>query len=294
MEYNVDESAGFCWGVVRTIEKVEEVLDNNKDRNVYVLGQIIHNPRESERLEKKGLRTVVREDFPGIAADNPIVIIRAHGEPPSTYYLAESYGIELIDATCPLVKNLQKRVSNFYREGWQIIIFGKPDHAEVVGLRGVCNDECIVVRSAAEALEAVDFDRKTILLSQTTMNKRIFEEIRAALQGKVSDMEIIAGDEMFKARDTICRYVADREENLKEFAEQNDAVLFVAGRNSSNGKMLYNICKDANPRTYFMENYSEFEPEWLGGVDKVGITGATSTPQWYLKNIQAKLKEYFD
>ncbi|MFW5701814.1 MAG: 4-hydroxy-3-methylbut-2-enyl diphosphate reductase [Bacteroidota bacterium] len=292
MKFNIDDSAGFCWGVVRTIEIVEETLQKYPNRPVYVLGQIIHNPRESERLEKMGLCTIGHDDFPGIAAERPVVLIRAHGEPPSTYIAAEKHGIELIDATCPLVKNLQKRVAGFYKDGWQIVILGKHDHAEVVGLRGVCGDECIVVRTPAEALEKVDFSRKTVLVSQTTMDKFLFAEIRKALEKKAAKLHTIENCE-FRARDTICKYVSGREEKLRDFAKANDAVLFVAGRNSSNGKMLYGICENANTRTYFMENYSEFRQEWLINAKNIGITGATSTPQWYLKYVKSQLEDKF-
>lgn len=292
MLINIDESSGFCWGVVRTIDKVEEILKLNKDRDVYVLGHIIHNPREIERLEKIGLKTITHKEIPTLAGEDAIVIIRAHGEPPSTYEIAAKYGIELIDATCPLVTSLQKRVKKYYEQGYQIVIFGKRDHAEVVGLRGVCNDECIVIKSANEALEKVDFSRKTVLFSQTTMNKIVFEEISAVL--KYSVEEIVDGmqpDEMFRSLNTICKYVSDRDESLRSFARNNDVILFVAGRKSSNGKSLFRVVSGVNPKSFFIEDYSEIDYTWFEGAEKLGITGATSTPKWYLAKVRDIIQE---
>ena len=194
MAVTIDKYSGFCWGVVRTVEIAEESLDI--DGKVYVLGHIIHNPKEIERLENKGLETITVDDFPRIASESkingvqPKVLIRAHGEPPETYRKAFELGIEIIDATCPVVTKLQERVRKFYDQGYQIIIFGKKDHAEVLGVRGVCNDKCIVVSTVEDALQQVKLDVKTVLFSQTTMDRPTFLAIKEALQSQIKDLKI--------------------------------------------------------------------------------------------------------
>lgn len=290
MIISIDDSAGFCWGVVKTIDKVEEVLQNSIDEQVYVLGDIIHNPREIERLEAKGLKTVTHSELKNITKENSKVIIRAHGEPPSTFKLADDLGLNVVDATCPLVQALQNRIKKAYDSGYQIVVYGKKDHAEVIGISGVCNGECIVIKSVEEALEKVDFSRKTMLFSQTTMEKQAFFEIKDALERKVIDF-IDGGEvnELFIAKNTLCKYVYGREDKLVEFAKNNDIVIFVAGRNSSNGKSLYHICQKVNPNSYFIEDMDEIELNWFDGIERVGITGATSTPQWYMEKIKDKL-----
>lgn len=294
MQVTIDTASGFCWGVVRTIDKVEETLNLEHDKKVYILGDVIHNPKEIERLEKKGLKAISPADLSSIDAENSKVLIRAHGEPPETYRRANELGINLIDATCPLVTSLQKRVADFYNKGYQIVIFGKKEHAEVIGLRGVCNDECIVVKSVEEALESIDFDKKTVLISQTTMDRPTFFSIKEAIQGKVTELyDEDMLKEHFVAKDTLCKAVYGREEKLKEFAANNDAVLFVAGRNSSNGKSLFRVCKESNPRTYFIEDIGDIDNNWFNGSEKVGITGATSTPQWFMEEVKNYLERKF-
>jgi 4-hydroxy-3-methylbut-2-en-1-yl diphosphate reductase len=291
MKINIDESSGFCWGVVRTIEIVEELLKKNDGVPVYILGHIIHNPREIERLEKEGLKTISHSELPSLAGKKAVVIIRAHGEPYSTYKLAKKLGIKLIDATCPLVTNLQKRIRKFYEEGYQIVIFGEREHAEVIGLRGVCNDECIVIKSAEEALEKIDFNRKTILFSQTTMNKQDYNKIKEALKSHVIELfDASEAGDRFIAKNTICKYVSVRDDNLRKFAKDNDSILFVAGRNSSNGKSLYNVCKGVNPKTHFIEDVKEIDYSWFNGIENLGLTGATSTPQWYLNLVKEEIE----
>lgn len=290
MEVIIDSNSGFCWGVVRTIEIAEETLEKYKGNNVYILGQIIHNPNEVKRLEGKGLKTITHSQLKDLGWKKAKVLIRAHGEPPSTYELAKSVGVELIDATCPLVTALQNRVAKFYREGYQIIIFGKREHPEVIGLRGVCNDECIIIKSPDEIDKKVDFQRKTILLSQTTMDKHIFKEIRQKLEEKIKE---VYSFEDYKTqlvvKDTLCRAVFGREESLKQFASSVDVVLFVAGKNSSNGQSLFKICKEANPNSFFIEDYNEIDLKWFEASSRIGITGATSTPLWYMEQIRNKI-----
>lgn len=289
MEVTVDKSAGFCWGVVRAIEFAENELSLTP--NMYSLGEIIHNSVEVERLKKAGLTTVTIEDFPKLAKGSK-VLIRAHGEPPSTYKKAVEYGIELIDATCPVVTKVQERIMKYAEKGFQVVIFGKKDHAEVIGLRGVTNDEAVVVLSVKEALESVNFERPTVLFSQTTMDRETFSAIKNALE-KIANLEVGSLEEEaveFHAKNTICGQVSGRDKKLREFAKDNDIIIFTAGKKSSNGKVLYNIAKEENEKTYFAETVDDLNPEWFSNVTKVGITGATSTPHW----VMAQMKEYIE
>ncbi|NQW29394.1 MAG: 4-hydroxy-3-methylbut-2-enyl diphosphate reductase [Ignavibacteria bacterium] len=289
MKVTIDKQSGFCWGVVRTVQIAEQQLNDKTERNVYVLGNIIHNPKEIERLAEKGLRTIQVEDFPSISNSGAKVIIRAHGEPPDTYRAAWDNKIEIIDATCPVVTKLQERVRKFYDQGFQIVIFGKKDHAEVLGVRGVVHDSCVVVQTVAEAMELVQLDKPTVLFSQTTMDRPTFYEVRDALKKKIADlvvdsMENIASE--FHAKDTICGQVSGRENQLITYAKSNDVIVFVAGRASSNGKVLFDIAKKANPNTHFVEDITEINPEWFNGANTAGISGATSTPHWYMMQVQ--------
>ncbi len=289
MTITIDPRAGFCWGVVRTVQIAEEILEQSPPGSVYVLGHIIHNPREIERLAARGLKTLSSRDEIASLPQGSKVLIRAHGEPPETYRLARQHHIEIIDATCPVVTKLQERVRKFYDLGYQIVIFGKRNHAEVIGVRGVCNDECIVVEHVEDALEQVDVRKKTVLFSQTTMDRPTFLRLRDALKSRideliVEEMGTIATE--FHAKDTICGQVSGREEDLRRFARQNDVVIFVAGKESSNGRVLFAVAQSENPRTYFIEEVSEIQPSWFDGVETVGITGATSTPQWYMEEVR--------
>ena len=289
MKVNIDNKSGFCWGVVRTVDIAESTLSENNTSNTYILGHIIHNPKEIDRLAHKGLRTISHEDFERIANEDKDakIIIRAHGEPPATYQKADELGLNIIDATCPLVTNLQNRVRKYYELGYQIIIFGKKEHAEVIGLRGVCNDQCIVIKTYEEAEKLTDFSRKTVLMSQTTMDKKLFHKIQDYLNEKINELINLGEiDEKLLARDTTCRAVTSREEPLKKFATDNDVMIFVSGKNSSNGKSLFNTCLQVNPKTYFIEDISEINDEWFAGAETVGISGATSTPQWYMEQVK--------
>lgn len=285
MRVSIDKNSGFCWGVVRTVDIAEEVMQESPE--LYSLGPIIHNPMEINRLKEKGLETITRDDFEKLRGKK--VLIRAHGEPPSTYALARKHGIELIDATCPVVTKVQERIRKFYDKGYQVVIFGKKDHAEVIGLAGHTNNEAIVIKSVEETSK-IDFSRKTVLFSQTTMDKPTFYEIAKVLKEKIqAEFEVGTFEESaldFHAKDTICGQVSGRDKKLREYASQNDAMIFVAGKNSSNGKVLYDICKEANPTTYFIEDESELKSEWFEGRESVGISGATSTPQWLMEKVK--------
>ncbi|MBM2844939.1 MAG: 4-hydroxy-3-methylbut-2-enyl diphosphate reductase [Bacteroidetes bacterium] len=289
MKVTVDQHSGFCWGVVRTIDIAEEELKATAE--LHSLGPVIHNPMEIERLAKKGLETITYADFERLRGKT--VLIRAHGEPPSTYELAKKHGVTLIDATCPVVTKVQERIRKFYDKGYQIVIFGKKDHAEVIGLVGHVNNEAIVIKSVDE-IGKVDVSKKTVLFSQTTMDKPTFYEIARLLKEKIGEFEVGTFEESaidFHAKDTICGQVSGRDKKLREFAAQNDVMVFVAGRNSSNGKVLYDICRASNPHTYFVEDETELKREWFVGKETVGISGATSTPQWLMERVKLSVEQ---
>ena len=289
MKVTVDQNSGFCWGVVRTIDIAEQELHESK--KLYSLGDIIHNPIEIERLQEKGLATISLEDLKDVK--DAKVLIRAHGEPPETFRRAKELGIELIDATCPVVTKVQERIRKFYDNGYQVVIFGKKDHAEVIGLVVHTNGTSIVVKSSEE-VDKLDLTKKTVLFSQTTMDKATFYLIRDEIKSRIkAEFEVGTFEEMaidFHAKDTICGQVSGRDKKLREFSRSNDVMVFVAGRKSSNGKVLYEIAKEENPNTYFVEDDKELQPEWFSAAETVGISGATSTPQWLMDRIKVSIE----
>ena len=288
MKVTVDKSSGFCWGVVRTVDIAEKELAVGE--KLYSLGDIIHNPVEIERLRSKGLETVTHDDLAKLRGAK--ILIRAHGEPPETYKRAQELGITLIDATCPVVGKVQERIRRFYDNGYQIVIFGKIEHAEVIGLVGQTNGEAIVIKSLNE-IDKVKLDRKTVLFSQTTMDKPTFYSIKEELSKKIKELVVGSIEELateFLAKDTICGQVFGREKKIREFAAENDFIIFVAGRHSSNGKVLYEIVKSVNSRIQFIEDIQELQPEWFEGIETVGVTGATSTPQWLMERVKEKIE----
>jgi 4-hydroxy-3-methylbut-2-en-1-yl diphosphate reductase len=291
MKVSIDQHSGFCWGVVRTVEIAEQELE--KSGELYSLGPIIHNPVETERLREEGLNVIGHADLEKLGGKT--VLIRAHGEPPSTYAKARASGVTLIDATCPVVTKVQERLRKFYDKAYQIVIFGKKDHAEVIGLVGHTNNEAIVIRSVEEAAK-VDPSRKTVLFSQTTMDKATFYEIARVLKERIREFEIGTFEESaieFHAKDTICGQVSGRDKKLREFARGNDVMLFVAGKQSSNGKVLFEICRQENPRTHFVEQPADVREEWFEGAGTVGISGATSTPQWLMELVRSSVERMF-
>jgi 4-hydroxy-3-methylbut-2-enyl diphosphate reductase len=292
MKVTVDNNSGFCWGVVRTVDIAEQEL--GETGKLYSLGEIIHNPVEIERLEAKGLQTIRHDDLKNLK--DAKVLIRAHGEPPETFRKMKEWGIDVIDATCPVVTKVQERIRKFYDKKYQIVIFGKKDHAEVIGLVGHTNGTAIVIKSVAE-VDKLDFAKKTVLFSQTTMDKETFYAIRDAIKEKIkAEFEVGTFEEMaidFHAKDTICGQVSGRDKKLREFSKSNDVMIFVAGKMSSNGKVLYEIAKSENPKTYFIENESELQSEWFNGFETVGISGATSTPQWLMEKVKKEIEIRF-
>lgn len=278
MLIEIDDKSGFCFGVVRAIGEAEQALASGG--TVYSLGDIVHNRVEVQRLERLGLKTVTHADLPRLAGCR--LFIRAHGEPPTTYAAARALDIEVIDATCPVVARLQQRVVEAHAAmracGGQVVILGKRGHAEVVGLTGQVDDPTIVVEGVAD-LEAIDFARPVHFLSQTTQSLALFDELGAEMRRRAADPPAVTLD------DTICRRVSGRERHLEQFAARFDRVLFVAGRKSSNGRVLSEVCRRANAATQLVEEPSEVDPAWLRGAASVGICGATSTPRWLMQEV---------
>ena len=279
MKIEIDNGSGFCHGVVTAIHKAEEELA--KGGVLYCLGDIVHNSREVERLSEMGLVTIDHEQFNQL--HNAKVLLRAHGEPPSTYETARQNNIEIIDATCPVVLKLQQRIHNAYNAKTepdvQIVIFGKNGHAEVLGLVGQTQGEAIVIESLEE-VKKLDMTKSIRLYSQTTKSLDEFRKIVEYIRQHISP------EATFEYYDTICRQVANRIPNIRQFAAAHDLVFFVSGKKSSNGKILFHECLSVNPNTYFIDSVHEIDWDLLQGVQSVGICGATYTPKWLMESIQ--------
>jgi 4-hydroxy-3-methylbut-2-enyl diphosphate reductase len=284
MRVTIDDNSGFCLGVVRAISEAEAALERLGE--VCSLGDIVHNRIEVQRLETLGLRTVSYDDIPTLGSAT--LLIRAHGEPPRTYKHAEELGVKLIDATCPVVARLQRRVRDAYNrmqcEGGSVVLLGKRGHAEVVGLTGQVEDDVTVVESFSD-LDTIDYSRPIYFLSQTTQSIELFNELGCEIKRRAANPDAVTID------DTICRRVAGREQSLSEFSRGVDVVIFVSGRKSSNGRVLCDVCRRANERCYMVEEPSELQPEWFEGVESVGICGATSTPRWLMNNVKSYLEK---
>lgn len=295
MKVLIDKFAGFCHGVLKTIETTEMILTQNPDKKIFVIGEIIHNQMEIARLEKIGLKTIEVSDMEEVARKYPdsIIIIRAHGEPPSTYKKAKELNLNLIDATCARVKSLQRFVENYHSAGYQIIIFGKDQHPEVVGLRGFCEDKCNVIQDSEEIKNISFKSRFVVLISQTTMNKKLFLNVADILESKIKKLNKNGANIKFELVDSTCKAVTNREDSLIKFAESVDCLLFVSGRNSSNGKSLYQTALSANPNTYFIERFEEIDFSIIEKMNTIGISGATSTPNWYMEEIKNALENKY-
>ncbi|TZF86084.1 4-hydroxy-3-methylbut-2-enyl diphosphate reductase (plasmid) [Pedobacter sp. BS3] len=278
LQVTIDSSSGFCFGVVYAIDMAEDILE--QEGYLYCLGDIVHNDEEVERLKQKGLRIIRHDDLKKLK--NEKVLIRAHGEAPETYKTALENNITLIDASCPVVLKLQNRIKGSYDNDEKILIFGKHGHAEVIGLQGQTNNEALVFQDISELNDA-DLPAKFTLYSQTTKSTDKFYQIKAELMERGYEI---------KANDTICRQVSNRDEELRDFVKNFDRIVFVSGKKSSNGKVLYEICKANNPNTYFISNPDELTPEMFAANDKVGICGATSTPMWLMEQVKAQLETY--
>ena len=268
----IDSGSGFCFGVTTAIKKAEEELARGE--TLYCLGDIVHNGMECERLRMMGLITIDHDDMARL--HNVKVLLRAHGEPPETYALAKCNGIEIIDATCPVVLQLQRRIKKQYESGnGQIVIFGKKGHAEVLGLVGQTESTAVVIENVSE-VKRLDFNRDIYLYSQTTKSLVEFHRIIDYIQSHISPQA------HFQSFDTICRSVANRMPNISQFAARHDLILFVCGHKSSNGKVLFNECLRVNANSHQVETPEEIDPAWLAGIGTVGICGATSTPKWLM------------
>ncbi|MCB2409654.1 4-hydroxy-3-methylbut-2-enyl diphosphate reductase [Hymenobacter lucidus] len=288
MNVTIDKNSGYCFGVEFAIQMAEDELANQP--TLYCLGDIVHNRMEVERLHQQGLRIIDREELQNLRDCK--VLIRAHGEPPETYALALRNNLELIDASCPVVLKLQNRVKHAFdsstRQNGQIVLYGQPGHAEVTGLNGQTGNQSIIVMNEAD-LDQIDFARPVTLFSQTTKSTAGFYHMKALIEQRIA----AAGGslESFDANDSICRQVSNREPALRKFAVEYDVVLFVSGRKSSNGKALFSVVNQTNPRSYFIENEQELDEAWLQGAGSVGICGATSTPMWLMQRVADRVTE---
>ena len=289
IKITVDPKSGFCFGVVYAIEMAENIL--KKENSLFCLGDIVHNNREVDRLNKLGLEIIDHDRLKKLRDCK--VLIRAHGEPPSTYDIALKNNIELLDASCPVVLKLQHQIKEGYENiksiDGQVIIYGKEGHAEVTGLVGQTNGEAVIV-TTKEDLNKIDFNKPIYIYSQTTKSPKAFQEIvneiKKHLQrlGKKNDLK-------FVVHDTLCRQVSGREPQLKVFSSENDVIVFVSGTKSSNGKMLFLSCKEQNKNSYFISDTSEIDPNWFKNISSVGICGATSTPRWLMDEVSTYIND---
>lgn len=288
MVVTVDDKSGFCFGVTNAIGKAEEILASESE--LYCLGEIVHNDVEVSRLADKGLVTIDHNLLKNI--NNRKVLIRAHGEPPTTYQQAKANGLEIIDASCPVVLKLQERIRKSYattlQNGGQIVIYGKKGHAEVNGLVGQTENSAIVVESIND-IDAIDFGKPICLYSQTTKSIEGFKALKAEIERRIAE----TGSDLstFESHDTICRQVANRQPQLMQFALANDVIIFVSGKKSSNGKVLYEVCRSQNEQTYMVEDENEIESSWFNQAQSVGICGATSTPRWLMERVAQHIRE---
>ncbi|PSL04277.1 4-hydroxy-3-methylbut-2-enyl diphosphate reductase [Cecembia rubra] len=278
LQVHIDQHSGFCFGVVYAIEMAEEILD--EQGYLYCLGDIVHNDEEVNRLTQKGLRIIDHNQLNNLQDEK--VLIRAHGEPPSTYQLAIKNNLTLIDASCPVVLKLQNRIKNSFDKDETIYIYGKHGHAEVVGLLGQTNNKAVVFQDISE-LDLGSLPKNLTLYSQTTKSTDKFYEINDIL--KENGITV-------NTNDTICRQVSNRDKELREFADKFDKIIFVSGTKSSNGKVLYNVCKDKNPNTYFVSNPEQVNLDWFSANESVGICGATSTPMWLMEQVKERIEKF--
>jgi len=288
MQIEIDSHSGFCYGVTKTVQLAEEALSHGK--LVYCLGEIVHNEEEVERLKSKGLIVIEKEDLKDIAGAN--ILIRAHGEPNSTYQCIEKGSNQLYDGTCPIVLQLQKKVRNTWTDlkskNGLVIIYGKKGHAEVVGLAGQTNDEATII-TTFEELESIDFSRPIAIFAQTTQSIGGYDTIVAEIRRRMSTF-FPNGEIPLQVTDSICRHVSKRGEHLKEFSGKHDVIVFVSGTNSSNGKVLFEVCRRNNPNSFWVPNTKGVKNEWFTNANSVGICGATSTPRWLMEAVAEKIK----
>lgn len=288
MKITIDPNSGFCFGVVFAIRMAEEELE--RSGVLYCLGDIVHNNVEVERLKAKGLKIISHEQLQNL--HDCKVLIRAHGEPPETYQTAIKNNIELVDASCPVVLKLQNRVRKSFDDveenDGQVVIYGERGHAEVNGLVGQTNGKAIVVREEAD-LELIDYNKPVYFFSQTTKSTDGFRKMKEKIESRISAISPESSEEVFEANDTLCRQVSNREPQLEKFAAEHDVIIFVSGKKSSNGKVLFGVCSRINPHSYFISDTDELKPEWFTNSTSVGICGATSTPMWLMEKVADSL-----
>ncbi len=288
MIVKIDDNSGFCFGVVYAIQMAEDELEENQQ--LYCLGDIVHNDIEVKRLTDKGLKIINHEDLQNL--HDCTVLIRAHGEPPETYLTALQNNINLLDASCPVVLKLQNRVKTAYDKlpeaKSQIVIFGIPGHAEVNGLMGQTDKNAIIITTEAD-LTKIDYSKPIILFSQTTKSTDKFYKIKQLIEERAA----LVGNLNVSANDTICRQVSNREPQLKIFSVKHDVIIFVGGKKSSNGKVLFQVCKEANANTYFISSADELNADWFTNCESVGICGATSTPLWLMENVATFIRDKY-
>jgi 4-hydroxy-3-methylbut-2-en-1-yl diphosphate reductase len=285
MNIEVDPKSGFCFGVDLAVKKAEEEIQ--KSGKVYCLGEIVHNDMEVKRLEEMGMITINMEQYKNLK--NATVLIRAHGEPPETYAIAKENGINLIDASCPIVLKFQSRVVKADDGQNQIVIYGKKDHPEIIGLSGQINYKAIIIEKE-EDINKLDLTKPISLFSQTTKPGNSYKKLAESLTNKMKNDENAPA---LKVNNTICGQVSGRDENLIAFSKKNDVVVFVGGKNSSNAKTLYMLCKSINERTHFITSTDELQKEWFNKDDSVGICGATSTPKWLMDKAKDSIVKMF-
>ena len=285
MKVEIDKKSGFCFGVRNAVEIAEKALLEGE--KVFSLGPIVHNDKEVERLSSLGLVSIDHDQFRKLK--NCKVLIRAHGEPPETYATAEKNNITIIEATCPIVKKLQSGIrltwEKIKKDNGQIVIFGKPGHAEVVGLLGQTENQGILISKPSDT-DKIDYSRPVALFSQTTMEIGEFNAIKDLIYNKMKEHGVLDPVQHLHVKNTVCGQVSNREPDLRAFAREHDTIIFVSGKESSNGRMLYAVCKSVNPDTYFVSSSEEIEKSWFDGKRSVGICGATSTPKWLIENIR--------
>ncbi|MCG8310452.1 MAG: 4-hydroxy-3-methylbut-2-enyl diphosphate reductase [Cytophagales bacterium] len=290
MNITIDQNSGYCFGVEFAIQMAEDEIKASKE--LYCLGDIVHNDMEVKRLHKKGLRVINHEQLKELRDCK--VLIRAHGEPPETYLTALKNNIELIDASCPVVLKLQNRVKhafdNIQKRNGQMVIYGKKGHAEVIGLTGQTNNQAIII-SDENDLDKIDYSRPVVLFSQTTKSTKGFYNIKEKIEVRFKEASDLPFEDCVQAHDSICRQVSNREPKMKQFAEVHDVVLFVSGKKSSNGKALFKVCQNHNTRSYFIESSSEVDMKWFNEDDSVGICGATSTPMWLMEEVASSIRK---
>lgn len=290
MRVSIDKNSGYCFGVEFAIKMAEDEMEASD--KLYCLGDIVHNDMEVKRLADKGLVIIDREQLQELSDCK--VLIRAHGEPPETYKMAIENNIELIDASCPVVLKLQHRVKTAFdkmeKENGQIVIYGKKGHAEVIGLTGQTLEKAIVVMEDKD-LEKIDYSKPVTLFSQTTKSTKGFYDLKEKIEQRIKSVKGEFTELDFNANDSICRQVSNREPQLAKFSAENDVIVFVSGKKSSNGKALFQVCKTVNQKSYFVENENEIDPSWFDYQDTVGICGATSTPMWLMERVKSHIEK---